>query len=154
MNVSVVLLFEQLRTLEECFALLYKSLSELEENSKALQNISKVLMREEERHITLYENLMAEYKNKNTIMINKDILVRVEYNIIMLKQGMNLNTLNSPKELISLAINYENKSAFLLQEIMTFLKENTNEAKDLFAVFEILLAEEKKHADNLSIFLN
>ena len=153
MKVSVQLLFEELKVLEECFTLLYKNLSEQELNSKELQNISRVLMREEERHIALYENLIEEYKKKNTVMISKDILTRVEYNSIMLKQAMNVNTLNSPQELISRAINYENKSAYLLKEIIVFLEKNKNEYRTLITIFEKLLAEEKKHANNLSIFI-
>jgi rubrerythrin len=57
------------------------------------------------------------------------------------------------RQLIAMAIDCENKQVFLLTKILEMLK-NQPEAEEIRKVFTYLLAEEKKHCENLQPFIN
>ncbi|TCK92464.1 rubrerythrin [Natranaerovirga hydrolytica] len=154
MNELLVLLLEKLMYLEDSFSKLYESISNTKDiKDPYLKNTAKVLMREEQRHSTTYKNLITELKNDD-LKINTNIIEQAEYNIIMLKRSMNILSLKDSKELITLAIDFENKNIYILEEILLILKEDQeNNNEKTIKIFESLLKEEQNHLKNLNMFL-
>ncbi len=155
MKRSIVELFINLMSLEENFAVLYKNISVIDGRSDAtLKNVASVLSRVETQHASFYKDLIGKMNTPDkVILIEAELIEKARNHLMTFKQSMKHNTLKSINELLVMAIEYENKNAFILKQVLELLLKDSEEHKDLVIVFEELIQEEYKHATNLKQFL-
>lgn len=151
MKKSMVALFEDLMELEINFAALYKNIAEFDQQqNREIKNVANVLSREEYRHITLYKELIEDLNKKPSILIDEELMIRAKEYVIEFKQILNVPSIQTSNELLTIALEFETRNAMLLKNILELLLSNENEqVKDIIVVFEKLIIEEQKHVINI-----
>lgn len=153
MQESVVVLLENLMGLEQHFVTLYQEISE-KSSRYAIKNAANILSREEERHVKIYNNLIDSIEELDDATIDKEIKEQAVYNMIMLRRNMNVTPFGSVKDLITLAVDFENKNIYIISEIIRQIKESkTKVHHKVIEIFDGLLSEQEKHLKNLKRFL-
>lgn len=154
-KLSIVELFTTLLQLEEKFSILYKNIAIIDgRGDTKIKNVANVLARVEAEHVILYNKLIDKMNTLETaILVEAELIETARRYLLTFKQSMSHNTIKSINELLVLAIDYENKNAFILKQILELLAKNNDEHKELVIVFEELIQEEYKHAKNLKQFL-
>lgn len=153
MKEPILSLLHKLRDLEEYLEDFYRNLSQNEKIKEniALKNTASILALEEKRHAALYQELIKQAEAGETVPVEHEILSRTDYFLITIKQSVSGYGILSAGQLIAMAIDWENKQIFLMNQILDMLKEEA--APDyILEVFSVLLQEEKRHYENLQPF--
>lgn len=143
------------KQVEENFALFYSNISNIEgKYNEKIKNIAKVLAREEKRHVKFYEDLLVEFKNDPYIIIEKDIYIKGKQLLMDFKKDINTKNIDLKTNLLEIALKYEERNADIIREIIDILEEQNLDINGKFiSLLQILLDEEKKHANNLRLFI-
>jgi hypothetical protein len=153
MKEPILSLLHKLRDLEEYLEDFYRNLSQNEKikENVALRNTASIFALEEKRHAQLYQELISKAEGEETIFVDHEILSRTDYFLITIKQSVSGYGILSAGQLIAMAIDWENKQIFLINQILDMLKMKA--APDyIMEVFSVLLQEEKRHYENLQPF--
>lgn len=155
MKKSIIELFSSLMSLEENFSILYKNIAAIEgQVDQKLKNAATVLSRAEKQHAQFYKKLIDDMNtSEKAILIDASLIEQARNYLRTFKQSMGHSTMTSVKELLTLAIEFEDNNALILKQILELLAEEEEENKRLVEVFELLILEEYKHSKNLKQFL-
>lgn len=155
MKLSIVELFNSLMGLEENFVVLYKNIAVIDGRSDLqLKNVASVLSRAETQHVMFYKNLIDQMAASETpILIEAELIEKARIYLLTFKASMKHSSLKSVNEILVMAIDYENKNAFILKQVLELLAAAEGDHEELIIVFEKLIQEEYKHANNLKLFL-
>lgn len=143
------------KQVEENFALFYSNISNIEgKYNEKIKNIAKVLAREEKRHVKFYEDLLVEFKNDPYIIIERDVYIKGKQLLMDFKKDINIKDIDLKTNLLETALNYEERNADIIKEIIDILEEQNLDINGKYiSLLQILLDEEKKHANNLRLFI-
>lgn len=143
------------KQVEENFALFYSNISNIEgKYNEKIKNIAKVLAREEKRHVKFYEDLLVEFKNDPYIIIERDVYIKGKQLLMDFKKDINIKNIDLKTNLLETALNYEERNADIIKEIIDILEEQNLDINGKFiSLLQTLLDEEKKHANNLRLFI-
>ncbi len=153
MKEPILSLLHNLRDLEEYLEEFYRNFSQNEKIKEniALKNTASILALEEKRHAKLYQELIKQAEAGETVLVDQELLTRTDYFLITIKQSVSSYGILSAGQLIAMAIDWENKQIFLINQILDML--NQEAAPDyILEVFSVLLQEEKRHYENLQPF--
>ena len=154
MKQAFEILLLKLKELHEFLENFYQSISctDIAKNNYALRNTASVLCLEEKRYRIIYENIINELKEKEIESISDQVLAKVDFFLITLKQSSNSYGIYNAKQLMAQAIDSVNKQVFLLKQILELIKEEMNNLY-IEEIFHSLIQKEEKYIENLKPFL-
>lgn len=154
MGYNIFDVLDKLIILEEKAIKMYRQIAATKDISPSLKTVALVLAKEEEKHIESYSVLMENFKDKELDEIDFDIYDKVSSLLNEFQSRIVMPEASDVKSLLSFALELESQNLALLLDIQgRMVKYKDDVEKVSYKVLEYLLEDEKKHIDNLKIFV-
>ena len=154
MGYNIFDILDKLIILEKKAIKMYRQIAKAKDVSPSLKTVALVLAKEEEKHIESYNVLMENLKDKELDEIDFDIYDKVSSLLNEFQNRIVMPEASDVKSLLSFALELESQNLALLIDIQgRMVKYKDDVEKASYKVLEYLLEDEKKHIDNLKIFV-
>ncbi|MDQ2085060.1 ferritin family protein [Herbivorax sp. ANBcel31] len=151
MDRNIKEVFYLLIKLEDNFSNFYKNISVFSgKNISKIKTVALVLSREEKGHAQLYRDFLQKYQYLNEVIIEDRIYEKARDIVNEFKKTLQLDAFKNEKELIELAIYYEEKNSEVLKSILEITPESN---VNLIELLTLLIKIEDTHAENLKKFI-
>ncbi|HYE11515.1 MAG TPA: hypothetical protein VEF53_15200 [Patescibacteria group bacterium] len=144
-------ILEILMNFEHNFSNLYVSISEIEgQYSSSIKTVSTVLASEEAKHYGYYKNLIDTLQNNEDIEITNEFYEKSSSLLAEFKEAVKLPSLANVKDLLKIAITFENDNVELLKCLIEILSTELNgEESDISLILKDILLQEERHSRSL-----
>lgn len=144
-------IIEKLINIEEDSVELYNKLESINKTSlPAVSLVSKVLAKEEERHVLYYKELLKNVKEKNNAEIDFFLYDKAAKQLFEFRSRTAAPQLNNVSDLIKFAIESEKSNIALVLDIQGKLVEKLDDvSKDIYEVLTLIIKEEQQHEAKL-----
>ena len=154
MGYNIFDILDKLIILEKKAIKMNRQIAKAKDVSPSLKTVALVLAKEEEKHIESYNVLMENLKDKELDEIDFDIYDKVSSLLNEFQNRIVMPEASDVKSLLSFALELESQNLALLIDIQgRMVKYKDDVEKASYKVLEYLLEDEKKHIDNLKIFV-
>lgn len=152
---TLIDLLKKLREIEETACQMYIDIwNNCQETDIKLKTAAKVLVAEEKRHIQFYNKIIQDANDQTGIEIDFDVYDKISSLMNEFKRRIYVPELNSLRELINFACEFEKANTALLLDIRGRMVRDKEDSTNFnyVAITEIIL-EEIKHTEQLQMFL-
>lgn len=123
-------------------------------NNNKLINVSKILIREEVRHLEYYDKLIVDLKAAGDCSLGNDLYDKISTLLLDFNKDVKSPNIKTVRELLEYALSIEKLNLDLLKHIQrSFMGRRYNENKINFDVLQLIINEESSHVTNILTFL-
>lgn len=134
---------------------LYELLKNSPNVSEHVKLVAGIFIREEARHIKVYNEIKKEIADKDDILLGFHIYDNISKIIIDFRKGFTYSEANDVKELLKSALNFEEKNLALVIRIQGLLVEKKEDTEtNSYKALTKIIHEEKKHIEMIKEFLD
>lgn len=153
MTYTILDLLDQLILLEENGKKMYQHMVEINTTNNKIQMISKILAKEEERHIECYKELKDQMKDASE-EIDFDIYDKIYSLIHKFKLYMTPTDTQDRNRLLEFALDFEKQNVALLIDIQgRMVRKEKDSQTYVYKALSEIIEEEKNHVNNLESFI-
>ncbi|MBV7271750.1 ferritin family protein [Clostridium thailandense] len=147
MNYTILDILEKLINIEEDALKIYIQISETaQNNSLRISVVAKTIAKQEQKHIQYYKNLMHAWDDKLTEPIDFYLYDKAAKLLFEFINNIQLPQINSVKQLLRFALEFERSNIGLLLDIQGRLLEKIDDVNnDIYKVISIIIKEEQEH---------
>lgn len=132
---------------------MYRKIANMEGIVDRIKAVAKVLEKEEERHIQIYQNLSEELKNREICPIDFYTYDQIS-NLMAGFIYPDFHQVSDVKQLLEMALDFEKQSLALILRIQGLLVRQLDDIETVsYNALKILVEEEQKHIKALEAFL-
>ncbi|WP_026888089.1 hypothetical protein [Clostridium beijerinckii] len=156
MNYTIYDLIERLVDIEKNALEIYEKIERdaKERNSKNIEIITRVIKKEESRHIKYYEELKEKFNYELNETIDFYLYDKVVKLLYEFKSQIRFPYISSAQDLIKYSLEFEKNSIGLLLDVQGRLLGNLNDVNNsVYKIISKIIEEEKKHEKMFSDLL-
>jgi rubrerythrin len=148
-------LIEKLISIEEDSEALYSKLESVNKTSSpAISLVSKVLAKEEEKHVLYYKALLKDVQEKNNAEIDFFLYDKAVKQLYEFRKRIQAPELNNVRDLVKFAVEFERSNIGLILDIQGKLVEKLEDvSNEVYEVLAKIIKEEQKHEEELKRLL-
>lgn len=148
MNYTIYDLIERLIDIEKNALEVYKKIEEnaKEKNSKNIEIITRVIRKEEIKHIKYYERLKEKFNYELNDTIDFYLYDKVVKLLYEFKNQIRIPHVDNVQDLIKYSLGFEKNSISLLLDIQGRLLGNLNDVNNnVYKIISNIIEEERRH---------
>lgn len=147
MNYTILDILEKLINIEEDALKIYIQIAEAaKNNSLRISIVAKTIAKQEQKHIEYYKNLMHDLDGKLTETIDFYLYDKAAKLLFEFINNIQLPQINSVKQLLKFALEFERSNIGLLLDIQGRLLGKIDDVdNDIYKVISIIIKEEHEH---------
>lgn len=151
---TILDVIDRIIEIEEKSLEFYKMLKKSPNVAQRVKLTAGVFIREETRHIEIYENIKKDVENLDNIQIDFHIYDSVSKLISEFKKSLSYFETNDVKSLLNSALDFEQKNLALVIRIQGLIVTKKEDVENnSYKVLTRIIQEEEKHIELLKTFI-